>query len=126
MLCKYAKAVFEGKTIYLAFTVNAMFRTNDLLKEGEDIMSLMGGGSDFGRFCKAVNILAECGAQARESKGQPRPAVPAAEELSARMTPEEYLVIKREMINAILLGYGREVVDAEEETDLVLAELEKK
>lgn len=126
MLCRYTVATFEGKELYLAFTVNAMFRINDLLREGEDIMSFLGGRSDFERFCKMVNILAGCGAQVRESEGCSRPAVPAAEELYARMRPVEYIQIRQETINAILAGYGREVVDEEEETDLVLAELEKK
>lgn len=125
MLCKYTRAKFEGKEFYLAFTVNAMFQTNDLMQEGEDIMSLMGGGTDLERFCKTVHILAGCGAQVRESEGYSRPAVPAAEELFARMSPAEYMMIKQEMVNAILIGYGREVA-GEEETDLVLAELEKK
>ena len=47
MLCRYTVATFEGKELYLAFTVNAMFRINDLLREGEDIMSFLGGRSDF-------------------------------------------------------------------------------
>lgn len=127
MLCRYTAAEFKGKEVYLAYTVNAMFRINDLLEEGEQIMELIDGKGDggFRRFCRAVSILAVCGAQARESEGFPRSCVPQESELYECMQPVEYMKLKKEAINAILLGYGREVTDAEEEVDLELAEMEK-
>lgn len=128
MLCRYTKARFKGKEMYLAFTVNAMFQITDMLGDGEEIMDVMEGkgAGGFVRFCEAVSILAGCGAQAAEADGHPRPAVPGAEELCACMQPAEYIGIKRETLKAVLLGYGQEITDEEEETDIGLAELEKK
>ncbi len=128
MLCRYTAAGFKGKKIYLAYTVNAMFRINDMLEDGEQIMELIDGKGDdgFRRFCKVVSIMAGCGAQARESEGFPRPEMPQEDELYYGMQPAEYMKLKREAVNAILLGYGREVIDEEEEVDLELAEMEKK
>lgn len=128
MLCRYTVAEFKGKEICLAYTVNAMFQIDDLLEDGEQIMELIDGKGEggFRRFCRAVSILAMCGAQARESDGFPRPCVPQDKELYDCMQPVEYMKLKKEAVNAILLGYGREVTDAEEEVDLELAELEKK
>lgn len=128
MLCRYTTAKFKGQEIYLAYTVSAMFQTNDLLKDNEQVMDLMDeqGEEGFERFCETVSILAGCGAQVRESEGLSRTAYPNAEELRACMQPMEYLKIRRAAMEAILLGYGREVVDENEEIDLELAQLEKK
>lgn len=128
MLCRYTKAQFKGKEICLAFTVNAMFQITDMLKDGEEIMDMLEGrgAEGFERFCTAVSILAGCGAQAVEADGRPRPPAPGAEELCACMQPAEYIGIKRETLKAVLLGYGQEIADEDEETDIGLAELEKK
>ncbi|MCM1026525.1 MAG: hypothetical protein NC432_08800 [Roseburia sp.] len=128
MLCRYTTAEFNGREVYLAYTVGAMFRTNDLLKEDEQIMDLMDGQGEegFARFCEAVSILAGCGRQIRESEGLPGAACPEPEELRACMNPVEYLRIRRAAMEAVLLGYGREVTDENEEIDLELAQLEKK
>lgn len=105
-----------------------MFQTNDLLKENEQITELMDNNSrdGFERFCRVVSILSMCGKQVRESEGLPGTAAPEPEELITCMQPMEYLEIKRAAMDAILLGYGREVVNENEEIDLELANLEKK
>lgn len=128
MLCRYTTAKFKGQELSLAYTVNAMFQTNDLLKDDEQIMDLMDehNRNGFERFCEAVSILSRCGKQVRESEGLPGTAVPEPEELITCMQPMEYLEIKRAAMDAILLGYGREVVNENEEIDLELANLEKK
>jgi len=128
MLCRYTKAKFKGELMCLAYTVSAMFETNDLLQEEEQIMDYMSGeGTEgFGNFCKVVSILAKCGAQVRESEGLPRTAMPEPEELIACMQPLEYITLKHAAMDAILLGFGREVTNTEEEIDLELANLEKK
>ncbi|MCM1190745.1 MAG: hypothetical protein NC541_15830 [bacterium] len=128
MLCRYTTAKFKGQEIHLAYTVNAMFCINDLLQDGEQIFDLMEeqGQEGFKRFCGAVSILAGCGRQIRESEGLPGAACPEAEELCACMNLVEYLTIRRAAMEAVLLGYGREVVDENEEIDLDLEQLEKK
>ncbi len=128
MLCRYTKANFKGKTMHLAYTVNAMFLITDMLEDGEEIMDIFEGkGKEgFRRLCSAVSILAACGAQAAEADGLPRTMVPEAEELCACMQPAEYVDIRRETMRAVLLGYGQEIANEEEEIDEGLAELEKK
>lgn len=128
MLCKTVKAEFGEKELHLAYTVNAMFQINDLLTENEQVMDILGACSqeDFKRFCEAVSILAQCGSQIREAEKLPASATPSATELGIRLTPLEFVVIKKAAMDAVLLGYGREVKDEDEEIDLELANLEKK
>lgn len=128
MLCRYTKVKYKGQEVCLAYTVGAMFQTNDLLNENEQAMDLMNGNNveDFERFCKTVSILAMCGKQVREFEGLPATATPDEKELMACMQPMEYLEIRKEAMKAIVLGFGREVVDENEEIDLELANLEKK
>lgn len=127
MLCRYTKAEFNGDVIYLAYTVNAMFDVNDLLQDDEQILDYMNGkGKEgFTRFCNVVSILAREGARVRESEGFPRPAMPGHENLLTCLQPMEYVNLKRAAMDAILMGFGREV-ENEEEIDLELANLEKK
>lgn len=128
MLCRYKTVKYREREIYLAYTVNAMFQTNDLLGENQQIMELMDvhGKEGLERFCKTVSILAGCGTQVRESEGLPGAAAPTAEELYTCLQPIEYLEIRKAAMDAILLGYGREIINENEEIDLELAELEKK
>jgi hypothetical protein len=128
MLARYTKAKFHEKEIYLAYTVNAMFQVNDMLEDGEDILSVFNGGNkeELGRFCEAVCILARCGAEARAADGYKDSYIPDEKEMISCMAPIEYMQIKKEAINAILLGYGREITNPDEEVDLELNELEKK
>lgn len=128
MLCRYAVAKFKRKEMVLAYTVDAMFQMGDMLAESEQIMELFESrnADGFKRFCEAVSIMARCGARARESEGFPRPYIPEASELMENMLPIELVELKREAINAVLLGYGREIVNREEEVDIELANIEKK
>jgi hypothetical protein len=128
MLTRYTRAEFRGNEIYLAYTVNAMFQINDMLQEGEELLTVLDGRDAQGieKFCAAVSILARCGAMAREADGYKTSYVPDEKEMSVCMTPVEYMKIKQAAVNAIMLGYGREIINPDEEIDLELAELEKK
>lgn len=128
MLCRYTKVKYKGQELCLAYTVSAMFQTNDMLKDGEQTLDLLNEHSmeGFERFCKTVSILTRCGKQVRESEGLPATATPEPEELMACMQPMEYISLKKAAMDAILLGYGREIVDEDEEIDVELANLEKK
>jgi len=128
MLCRYTVAKYKGKEIYLAYTVNAMFRLNDMLKEGGNVLELFEGNNEesLKRFCGAVSVLAGCGAQVRKAEGFPLPDVPDPDELFACLQPLEFVDLKRQSMDAILIGFGREVADEDEEVDLDLAEMEKK
>lgn len=128
MLCRYTETDFCGEPMYLAYTVNAMFQVNDMLTADEEIMDLFSGKNEEGlrRFCEAVSILARCGAQVRKLEGFPPPAAPTAEEMFVCIAPAEFIKLKRKAINAIILGYGQEIVDEEEEIDVELANMEKK
>jgi hypothetical protein len=128
MLARYTKAVFRGHDIYLAYTVSAMFRINDMLNDGDELLTVLDGRDEAGieRFSKAVCILAQSGAKAREAEGHEKPYVPEVEEMCAFIIPAEYMAIKKASIDAIMQGYGREVTNPDEEIDLELSKLEKK
>ncbi len=128
MLCRYTTAKYKENDLYFAYTVNAMFQVNEMLEENEKLFSLLNVSNEkeMDRFCKLISILARCGAQVRESEGNPRPMVPEPDDMLSCISPVEFVAIKGAAINAILLGYGREVHDTQEEVDQGLAELEKK
>jgi hypothetical protein len=128
MMARYTKAKLNGKEIYLAYTVSAMFQINDMLEDGQDLLSVLSGGNEkeLERCCEAICILARSGAKARTMEGYEASYAPTKEELLTCMLPIEYMQIKKEAVNAILLGYGREIADPNEEVDMELAELEKK
>lgn len=128
MLCRTVEAEYGKKKLHLAYTVSAMFQINDILDETENVMDILATNSenDFVKFCKTVSILAQCGAQIREFEKLPASAVPSATELSICMDPIELLKLKKAAMDAVLKGFGREVVDEDEEIDLELAKMEKK
>ncbi len=128
MLAKYTKAVIGGKEVEFSYTVAAMFEINGVLGE-EDLYEILMdmGGKKFGKFCDILGILSKCAANAREAEGsEQKNRVVTSEELKACMSPAEYIACKKAAMDAVLLGYGREIADGEEETDIGLAELEKK
>jgi hypothetical protein len=128
MLVRGITAEFNGNEMYLAYTVNAMFQINDMMQEDEELLAVFDGKGAEGleRFCKGIEILAQCGAKVRESDGLKKSYVPAVDEMIIKMTPVEYMKIKQAAVNAIMLGYGREVTNPDEEIDLELSKLEKK
>lgn len=127
MLAKYVETLMGGRKLYLAFTVTAMFQINELLGEQElfEVLSCT-GKEGFDRFCDIIQILSCCGETIRQQEGYGKQEPLTKEQVAAYMTPVEYLGLKKAAMDAVMLGYGREIVDEKEEVDVGLAELEKK
>lgn len=128
MTCGYTTTEFNGRKISLAYTVGAMFELNDMLEEGETVLSLLEckNADGLDKMCRCIEVLARNGAGVMEGMGFTRPYTPDKKELHTFMRPTELVTIKKAALDAILIGYGREVENPEEEVDLELANLEKK
>lgn len=127
MLGKAVECRLQGRKVYLAYTLNAMFDINEYLGERE-LMEVLGrsGREYYPDFCAVLCILAENGELCRRAQGYDAGAMLTKEELAAtNLTPKEYLDTKNQAIRAVLLGLGRELQPEDEEIDLGLAELEK-
>lgn len=122
---KAVKAVLAGRAQYLAFTVDAMFQIQEEFGGPGGLIELLQGDGreSYSAACRAAVILAEQGELARRALGyDPAPMVDAAA-ISATLSPEEAVALKRAVIAAISLGFGRELTDEDDEVDLGLAEL---
>lgn len=127
MLAKYTMVAIGGKTVHLAYTVAAMFEIEDILGEEDLFEALLEQGKrGLETFCEIVSILSRCAETARKAEGHEAGYIASKEFLLACMSPTEYLACKKAAMDAIMLGYGREIIDENEEVDLGLAELEKK
>lgn len=129
MLAKYMEADFCGRKLYLAYTVSAMFDINDLLEENQELVDVLSATEreNLGQFCCIIKVLADYGENIRKVEGitSKEPSI-TKEQLLTYMSPVEYLNLKKAAMNAVMAGYGREIVDEEKEIDLGLVELQKK
>ena len=57
-------------------------------------------------------------------KEHPRGPIPDADDVAARIMPDELIELQQAVVNAVMRGYHRD--QPEEEIDLGLAELQKK
>lgn len=118
---------YEGKEYYLLFNGAAKFEIDErygkdlsesLDKPGTEGMEVLGG------IC---NILSIQGNLARVYVGLPETNIfDESLPLSPLMTPVKQLYLKTVCVDAMNLGYGREIGEEDEEIDLGLAELSKK
>lgn len=77
--------------------------------------------------CKTAAILAERGELIRRRLGYEPGPIPESEDFALLVRPFEIVGVKRAIVNAISLGYGREIVAAgDDEYDEGLAELNQK
>lgn len=127
MLAKYVEACMGGRKLFLAFTVTAMFQINELLGDQElfEVLSCT-GKQGFEQFCDIIRVLSCSGETIRQQEGYGKQEPLTKEQVAAYMTPVEYLELKKAAMDAVMIGYGREIVDEKEEVDVGLAELEKK
>lgn len=126
-----AKAViceaFEREN-YLIFNGAAMYEFNGIwgnasnyfdkagLKNAEQIKELMRG----------FEIMARQGELARERQGYKKRELISADEAAFSATPKDLLSVQQACMDAVNLGYGRELTDEDEEIDLGLLEIQKK
>lgn len=119
------EAAFQGHTYHLLFNGHAMFAVQELFGERElsdVIFTQTAEGLD--ALVTVFCMLAEQGELARRYEGYDAGGLPDAEQLRLAVMPADLPGLRGAVMKAILKGYGREI--EEEETDLGLAELQKK
>jgi hypothetical protein len=123
-------AVIDGHEIRMAYTVTAMIAINKLLKQddGESlelVPVILGDDPDtFELFTEIVEILNYSGELLRKSRGLDDGESLSAARIRAALSPKDLLTLKKEAMDTIIAGLGRE--ENNSEVDMGLAELEKK
>ena len=117
-----------GHTYYLLYNGAAMFACNDAFGAGKILECIAPNDLEgYEAQCKAVVILAEQGELSRRYYGYDSSEMLTAERLKLETSPVELLAMKQALMKAVLLGYGREIGEDDDQTiDLGLAELNKK
>ena len=122
---KAVKITLAGRERYLAFTGEAMFQIEEKFGGASKLLEAMRGNTReaFSATCEAAAILAEQGELARRHLGYDRSPIIDAETVAATTAPSGIAALKLSIPAAIELGYGREIVEDNDEVDLGLAEL---
>ncbi|OUP49667.1 hypothetical protein B5F17_14310 [Butyricicoccus pullicaecorum] len=116
---------WQGKTYHLLYNGRAMFAARDALGDQDIIAALtQPGAAGMQATVQAFCILAEQGELVRRMDGHARGSIPDADDVAARIMPDELIELQQAVVNAVMRGYHRD--QPEEEIDLGLAELQKK
>lgn len=125
---KAAKMTVAGVTYYLVFDGEAMFMLRDIY--GGTQLALEAIEPDtregFAATCTIAALLAERGELLRRRLGYDSGAIPEKDDFLLAVSPFEIVELKRAIMTAIELGYGREVTTPGDEIDEGLAELNQK
>lgn len=126
---KATKVTVAEATYYLVLDGEAMFQIRDEFGGTTLLLEQIEKDSREGleATCKAAAILAERGELIRRRLGYAPGPIPESEDFALLVRPVEIVGVKRAIVNAISLGYGREIVAAgDDEYDEGLAELNQK
>lgn len=120
-------AVINGEERPLNYSIEIMFKVNE--KYGGVNQALNALEGDTPESVQAIRWfaveLANDGELCRREAGQDHRKMLTLEDISMRMKPLDYMLLKNAVVNAIIAGYRREV-DSGEDVDLGLAELNEK
>lgn len=120
-------AQFHG--YFLVFTGEAMFQIKEKYGGIGPLMEQIERDTREGFLaaCSAAAIMAEQGELVRRRLGYDPGEIPEADDFSLLVLPHEIVGLKNAVINAVALGFGREVKGSDsEEYDEGLAELNQK
>ena len=115
-----------GQDCCLIYNGAAMFEIEDMLNGAnlfESIRKMNRESCEI--LCKAVTILAEQGELTRRALGYDPEEIVTVEKVSLLASPMDLNLYRRAVMDAVLLGYGREI-ENEDDVDLGLIELEQK
>lgn len=109
----------------MAFTGEAMFLLQEKYGSASWLLDAIGKNDMDGlsAVCEVAAILAEQGELARRHLGYDKATMVSAEAIRATISPSEIADLKIAITAAMELGYGREVMEENDEVDLGLAEL---
>ena len=123
---KAVKITLARRELYLLFNSEAMFQIQDQFGGTQEMLTalkLSATREGFAALCKAVTILAEQGELTRRFLGYDTGRIFTAEELERIIMPTDMVELSGAVMQAITLGYGREIEPENNEIDLDLAEL---
>lgn len=120
-------AMIGGEERPLNYSVEIMFKVNEKYGGINKALSII--ESDTPESVQAVRWfaaeMANDGELCRREAGFEHKKMLAIDDISMRMRPIDYALLKNSVVNAIVAGYRREV-DSAEEMDIGLAELNEK
>lgn len=120
----------EGRTYHLCMNAAALFDIYDHFGSDKTVLENIVGTSKeaLENTCRMLSILAEHGELLRRWQGMEPQELPTAEMFLALITPSDFPRAQAAIIQAVEIGFGREVPDSDtpEYTDLGLLELQKK
>lgn len=124
---KAVKATLAGEDYYFLFNGAAMFAIEDEFGGASKLFDTIQKNSReaFDAMCRAAVILGEQGELARRSYGYDHGAMPTVERMEVEMTPADIITLRSKIVNAVVLGFGRDVKE-EGDVDLGLVELQQK
>lgn len=122
------KTVIGGKERELNYSIEVMFHMRDRFESIQKALEII--ASDTKESFEAVRWfavqMANDGELCRREAGYDHLPLVSAMDISLRMKPLDYELLKGAVIDAITLGYKRELKKEDEETDLGLEELRSK
>ena len=120
-------AVINGEERPLNYSIEIMFKVNEKFGGVNQALNAIEG--DTPESVQAIRWfaveLANDGELCRREAGQDHRKMLTLEDISMRMKPLDYMLLKNAVVNSIVAGYRREV-DSGEDVDLGLAELNEK
>lgn len=122
------KAVINGIERELNYSIEVMFNMRDKYGDIQKALTLI--AADNKESFEAVRWfavqMANDGELCRRDAGYDHMPLVSAKDISLRMKPLDYETLKAAVVDAITLGYRREVNNEDVETDLGLEELRAK
>lgn len=125
---RMAPALIAGKERQLNYSIEVMFNMREKFGSLDHAFDVL-GGDDIEAF-EAVRWFAVAMANdaelcRRDAGYDPQPMV-SEDDISLRIQPLEFAQLRDAVIDAITLGYKRELVNEDEEVDVGLEELRSK
>ena len=124
---KAIKITLNNREFYLYFNGEAMFEVQGMYGETPIFDVLMPSDKTaFTELCNMLALLSTQGELARRQLGYDKRPMLTAEDAALFITPMEVMPLKLAVLQAVAIGYGREIEGNQDAVDLVLAEIEKK
>lgn len=126
---KAAKVKVADFEYYLVFDGEAMFTIRDIYGGTQLMLEKLEPDTreSFSETCAVAAIFAERGELLRRRLGYEPGKIPEKDDFVLMVRPFEIVELKRAIMNAVTLGYGREVTSpGDDEIDEGLAELNQK
>ena len=124
---KAVKAHLKDTELTLVFNGAAMFDIEEAFGSSTEMIDRINlkGKVGLENLSKAIGILAEQGELVRRYYGYDSQEIPKENMIKVMIGPADIPELRYAVVNAVTIGYGREITD-EEETDLGLIELSQK